>query len=36
MSNNDPHDRSMPIPKSSLKSLALKYAKKVRLHSGSL
>lgn len=36
MSNNDPHDRSMPIPKSSVKSLALKYAKKVAAAFGQL
>ena len=29
MSNKDPHDRSVPIPKASVKSLALKYAKEV-------
>jgi TPR repeat protein len=36
MSNNDPHDRSMPIPKSSLKSLALKYATEVAAAYGQL
>jgi hypothetical protein len=36
MSNNDPHDRSMPTPKSSVKSLALKYAKEVAAAYGQL
>ena len=36
MSNNDPHDRSIPIPKSSVKSLALKYAKEVAAAYGQL
>lgn len=36
MSNNDPHDRSVPTPKSSVKSLALKYAKEVAAAYGQL
>ena len=36
MSNNDPLDRSVPIPKSSVKSLALKYAKEVAAAYGQL